>query len=163
MGADRVRDDAGLPGARRRGAARRLRELGQRATAIRLDVIEVLDEAEDHLLVQEIHRRIGGRHPAARTSVSAVYRTIDRLAELGVVHSSPGPAGAAWGLALDDHSHVSCDRCGRRVSLAGSDVRALLGRLSQLTGIAAVALDAHGTCADCRAARPVDPSGSPGR
>lgn len=133
----------------RRAAAQRLRGLGQRATAIRLDLVEVLDGAEDHLAVPEIHRRITALRPAARTSVSAVYRTIDRLAALGVVHGSPSSSGTAWGLALDDHSHATCDRCGRRVSLPAETVRHAFTQLTAVTAIRVETVDAHGICAEC--------------
>ena len=135
----------------RRQAADRLRELGQRATAVRLDVIEVLDGADDHLLVPEVHRRVTTLRPAGRTSVSAVYRTIDRLAELGVVHGSPAAGGTAWGLALDEHSHATCDRCGRRVSLPADLVREAMSALDARTGIRTRTVDVHGVCNSCAA------------
>ncbi len=140
----------GGPAAARRTGALRLRALGQRATEIRLDVLQVLGAGDDHLSVPEIHRRITEQRPATRASVSAVYRTIDRLAALDLVHGSPTEVGTAWGLALDGHSHITCTRCGRRVSLATDVVRDLLDRLTDATGIVATSVDAHGTCQSCQ-------------
>ncbi len=136
-------------------AAALLRADGERATEARLDVLDVLDDAGAHLTVAGIHRRVETRRPG--TNLSTVYRTVDRLLELGLVHGLQAGVETAYGLSLADHHHVTCDGCGRTVSVTGADVAELLERLGELTGTRVRALDAHGLCAACRdSVRPRD-------
>lgn len=135
-------------------AAALLRADGERATEARLDVLDVLDGADTHLTVAEIHRRVEARRPG--TNLSTAYRTVDRLLELGLVHGLTVGTETAYGLSLADHHHVTCDGCGRTTSVATADVVALLERLGELTGTRVRTLSAHGMCTQCRAGiRPV--------
>lgn len=129
-------------------AAALLRADGERATEARLDVLDVLDAAGAHLTVAGIHRRVETRRPG--TNLSTVYRTVDRLLDLGLVHGLQAGAETAYGLSLADHHHVTCDGCGRTASVTGTDVAELLERLGELTGTRVRALEAHGLCAACR-------------
>jgi len=135
-------------------AAALLRADGERATEARLDVLDVLDGAEAHLTVAEIHRRVEVRRPG--TNLSTAYRTVDRLLELGLVHGLTVGTETAYGLSLADHHHVTCDGCGRTTSVATADVTQLLERLGELTGTHVRTLSAHGLCAQCQeSVRPV--------
>ena len=130
-------------------AAALLRADGERATQARLDVLDVLDGADTHLTVAEIHRRVEVRRPG--TNLSTSYRTVDRLLELGLVHGLTVGTETAYGLSLADHHHVTCDGCGRTTSVATADVAQLLEQLAGLTGTSVRTLSAHGLCASCRA------------
>lgn len=138
-------------------AAALLRADGERATEARLDVLDVLDGADTHLTVAEIHRRVEARRPG--TNLSTSYRTVDRLLELGLVHGLTVGTETAYGLSLADHHHVTCDGCGRTTSVATADVAQLLERLGELTGTRVRTLSAHGTCTRCQDA--IRPAGHP--
>ena len=133
-------------------AASLLRADGERATAVRLDVLDVLAAAHRHLPVAEIHRRVESERPG--TNLSTVYRTLDRLAELGLVHGLVAGGETSYGLALEAHHHVTCESCGATVSVPGTAVASLLDSLGALTGMRVSSLDARGWCADCRARAP---------
>lgn len=129
-------------------AATLLRTRGERATGARLDVLDVLAEVDGHLAVAEIHRRVARSRPA--TNLSTVYRTVDRLVELGLVHGSRHGDETAYGLALRRHGHLRCVRCGATASfdLERADLSA---RLRQATGYDVTDVDARGVCPTCAA------------
>lgn len=126
-----------------------LHAAGERATTARLDVLAVLADAGGHLGVAEIHRRVERDHPA--TNLSTVYRTVDRLSDLGLAHVVLTGGEATYGLAMEEHHHVVCDRCGRTHSVAGAAIADLLAELGRRAATAVRTVEIHGLCAACSA------------
>jgi Fur family ferric uptake transcriptional regulator len=126
-----------------------LHAAGERATTARLDVLGVLATAAGHLGVAEIHRRV--EQERAGTNLSTVYRTVDRLTELGLAHVVLTGGEATYGLAIEEHHHVVCDRCGITTSIAGSVIADLLTELGRRAATAVRTVEIHGVCADCSA------------
>ncbi len=126
---------------------RLLRSKGLRVTQPRMAVLDALS-------------RLGG-HPAAEDIVAAVeaegvhratvYRTLETLAEAGLlthVHLDTGVT--AYHLA-DHHLHGRCHTCGRVVDLPADLLDEVAARMRAVTGFE---LDAghialSGRCADC--------------
>jgi Fur family ferric uptake transcriptional regulator len=83
-----------------------------------------------------------------------VYRTLEKLQDLGLVQRIHQPNGCHRYLrAADGHEHVLlCSRCGRAIYFSGDDVTALSDDLAQRTGFCIQEhwLQLLGLCADCQ-------------
>lgn len=132
-----------------------LRRSGRRVTAARRAVCAVLAEApEDHLSAGDILERASGEG----VDPSTVYRTLDVLEELGLVHHVHlGHGAGAYHLAGSArHHHLVCDSCGAVVDVPVADLRAAIaavtaphGFVADLTHFAIV-----GRCAECAGREP---------
>jgi len=134
-----------------------LRSEHLRVTAARRAICAVLAEAhQEHLTAVAIHERAVAR-AGISIDPSTVYRTIEVLQRLGLlhhVHLGLGPGIVH--LADDaDHHHLVCERCGRTEDLPPGDVRAALTDLAERYGFAPDSLHVSviGVCAACAAAR----------
>lgn len=173
-----VDDPRGDREQRRDSALARLRARGERVTAGRRAVIDVLLDAEGHLDAEAIAALVDDVEPGVHRAT--VYRSLQALVEVGVVththvpggatiyHLSPiadeGAPGAAVGARSSDdvggargrhgHAHLQCVVCQRFTDVDAVEFAALSARIEELTGFA---LDPEhgallGTCAPCREA-----------
>jgi Fur family transcriptional regulator, zinc uptake regulator len=126
---------------------------GARFTRLRRNVLAVVAAADHPLSAYEILDRL---RPGNRGATpAAVYRSLDFLIELGLVHRIES-AKAFIACALPDHTHTSqllvCRRCGTAVETEDAPLAQAAAHLSRRLGFA---LD-HGTmeltglCATCR-------------
>lgn len=136
-----------------------LRGAGLRITRARRDVCEVLAAAPDgHLSAADIAERVGGA-----IDTSTVYRTLERLEDLGFVHHVHlGHGAGVYHLApTSRHHHLVCERCGRTVDVPVRELRAAISAVTEPHGF--VADDTHfaivGRCRDCAAEREGSPPG----
>ena len=135
-------------------AAGRLRHVGQRYTANRRAVVEILAEAGSPRTIPEI--LAAGR----RIAQSSAYRNLAVLEQAGVVHRIvTSDEFARYELAEDlteHHHHLICSSCGgvedytAPPALERSLSRAI-SAISDETGFSALhhQLDLIGTCASC--------------
>jgi Fur family ferric uptake transcriptional regulator len=88
-----------------------LREKGRRLTPQREIVLSVICESEGHISAEEILTRVRARYPYLNKS--AVYRTLDLLAQLNLVNVTDFGAGRAlYELHRDPHHHhLVCRQC----------------------------------------------------
>ena len=127
-----------------------LRADGRRVTTARRLVVELLARTSEHLTADDLARRIHDAHPEIH--LSTVYRTLERLTELGVInHVHLGHGPAVYHLAGDSHHHLVCDDCGAIVELPANTFDALVRRVERDYGFR---LDAHhfalgGHCRNC--------------
>lgn len=97
----------------------RLRAGGVRITAPRRMVLAALVESGSHVTAEELHQRVRRTHPDV--SPSSIYRTMELLADHGVVqHVHLGHGPAQYHLADDHHAHLVCNDCGAIVELEES-------------------------------------------
>lgn len=128
-----------------------LRKRGYRLTPQRFMILSVIQEAEQHLSVEQITERVQKRNPYV--SLSTVYRTLELLRELGLVRENH-LAGeqphyeAAEGQA---HHHLVCRRCRAIIHLDESLLGNLNEQLQQQYSYHSLTLDlvAAGYCEDC--------------
>jgi Fur family ferric uptake transcriptional regulator len=134
-----------------------LRARGDRVTASRRAVVEALVSGDHHVtaedIVTQVAERGGGDADAHRATV---YRTLDRLQELGVVrhvHLGHGPStyhldGHDGG---DPHHHAVCSSCGRVVEIPMEALDDLAARLRSSHGfeLAPQHFALTGRCAAC--------------
>jgi Fur family ferric uptake transcriptional regulator len=133
----------------------RLRDGGGRVTATRRSVVEAIVDSPTHHLtatdvVEAVRRDEGDFHP------STVYRTLDRLTELGVVDRIQiGPGPAVYHLAERPHHHLVCERCGAVQEAPADALDAVAADLRTRAGFVlnAAATPLHGLCAACAAAQ----------
>ena len=97
----------------------RLRSDGGRITTVRRAVVTALVEADDHHVTAEaLATSVQARHPDVHRST--IYRTLDSLADVGVVdHVHLGHGGAVYHLTEDAHQHLVCTDCGTVVQVPG--------------------------------------------
>jgi Fur family ferric uptake transcriptional regulator len=129
----------------------RLVEAGGRRTASRQAIAEVIADAGSHFTAEEMATRVQNRFPSV--NISTVYRTLDALAELGIVdHVHFGHGKAVFHLRDEAHQHLYCERCGRVDELPAEKLRALVDVLEDDYGFE---VDRRhfaivGTCRGCR-------------
>lgn len=134
----------------------RLRDEGGRVTATRRIVIEAMLASPSHHLtaadvVDAVRRTDPGFHP------STVYRTLDRLTELGVVDRLQiGSGPAVHHLTHRPHHHLLCESCGAVQEAPADLLDGVAARLAQESGFALnpATSTLHGLCARCAAAAP---------
>jgi Fe2+ or Zn2+ uptake regulation protein len=130
----------------------RLVEGGGRRTASRQAIAEVIAEAGSHFTAEEMARRVQHRFPSV--NISTVYRTLDALADLGVVdHVHFGHGRAVYHLRDEAHHHLYCERCERVEELPADKLGSFVKLLEGEYGFE---LDRRhfaivGTCRACRA------------
>src|SRR3712207_2509450 len=89
-----------------------------------------------------------------RVGLASVYRALDVLTGLGLVHRVDVDGTARYEPADptgDHHHHAICDRCGRMSPFADEDLERLVHAVGERLGYA---VDAHdivlrGACPDC--------------
>lgn len=134
-------------------ALHRLRQAGYRVTRSRRAVIEVLRDAEDLMLPEEVLRRGQAWHPAL--GMVTVYRTLALLSELGLVrriHLADECQGYAWAEYGHGH-HIVCRSCQAAVEFPGDeDLVTLMEQVADTTGFSVEGhlLQLLGLCPQCR-------------
>jgi Fur family ferric uptake transcriptional regulator len=131
----------------------RIRDDGGRVTVTRRLVVDAMLAGPDHhLTANDVVDAVRSRHPDFHRST--VYRTLDRLAELGVVDRMQIGAGpAVYHLSARPHRHVVCDGCGAVQEVPADVLDDVVDRVAATTGFVVdpVATPLHGLCAPCAA------------
>ncbi len=136
---------------------------GRRMTSQRATLLEIIQDAEEHLDADEIYRR--ARERGERVSLSTVYRTLDLLKRLKLVDELH-----LWdehhhyeSRIAQEHCHLVCERCGDVIEVSGAVVQRIKALAAEPHGfeIDRAQLDFIGTCDRCRA-REAEMSGSGG-
>jgi Fur family ferric uptake transcriptional regulator len=129
-----------------------LQASGYRLTTPLRVLVEVLANGERALEPVELYDL--GRREYPSLGLVTVYRTLDKLQELGLVQRVHQENGCHRYLrAAQGHEHVLlCSRCGRVVFFSGDDLAALTTDLAQRTGfdIRDHWLQLLGVCAECQ-------------
>jgi Fur family transcriptional regulator, zinc uptake regulator len=127
--------------------------MGARLTRLRRNVLLLVTSAERPLTAYEILDLLRPRDPS--TTPAGVYRSLDFLTELGLVHRIDS-AKSFIACAMPDHTHPSqmlvCRRCGTVVETEDSQVAQATQSLGRRLGFA---LDRNtmefvGLCSSCR-------------
>ncbi len=125
---------------------------GCRITAPRRAVVETLVESQYVLNPLEIFTQAKERYP--RLGLVTVYRTLEKLENLGLVERVHQPEGCqAYIAARRGHHHlVICEQCGRAAYFSGDRLGGLVLDVEGESGyqIHEHWLQLFGTCAACR-------------
>jgi Fur family ferric uptake transcriptional regulator len=109
-----------------------LRADGRRVTTARRLVVEVLARTTEHRTPEDLASRIHDAHPEIH--LSTVYRTLDSLAEWGLVEHVHQPHSASFFHLKSAHHHLVCDECGRIRDVPTFEFAALVACLRERYG-----------------------------
>jgi Fe2+ or Zn2+ uptake regulation protein len=128
-----------------------LRKKGYRLTPQRHMILSVIQEAKEHLSVEQITERVQQRNPYV--SLSTVYRTLELLKKLNLIRESHLPGGQALYEAVGgrSHHHMICLRCRQTIHLNESLLGNLHEKLQEDYHFHGLSLDlvAAGYCDQC--------------
>lgn len=131
--------------------AQALRRAEYRLTQPRLAVLQVLEENDEGLSPEEVHQRAKGIY--ASLGLVTVYRTLDLLAELGLVRRVHSERGChSYASAGIDRHYLVCQGCRRVIEFPCEGLDGLIESVRQQTGytITDHLLELSGLCPDCQ-------------
>lgn len=130
-----------------------LREAGVKPGAARAAVIDVVAEQRCCLPATAIHEEVRRRRPGV--GIASVYRALQTLTELGLVHRLDLRSGGARYEPAepsgDHHHHLVCGDCGKVEAFSDDQLERVIHGVSRA---AAFRIDEHevvlrGRCATC--------------
>jgi Fur family transcriptional regulator, ferric uptake regulator len=131
---------------------RRLQANGYRLTGPRQAVVEIITASRHVLTPLEVYER--GRAVYPGLGLVTVYRTVEKLEELGLIQRVHQPSGCqAFISAGQGHQHLLvCTSCGRAEFFAGDDIGELMERVGGRSGYQVQDhwLQLFGLCQECR-------------
>jgi Fur family ferric uptake transcriptional regulator len=129
-----------------------LTQHGYRRTTQRAVILDILDGARGHLTAEEIARRVEGGNLAMNRST--VYRTLEMLAEIGMVKATRMGRALYYEISNEGemHHHIRCVGCHGTVHLDAGQVDRLLARLAtdQEVEVIDIQVLVRGVCKTCR-------------
>jgi Fur family ferric uptake transcriptional regulator len=132
----------------------KLQDSGYRLTAPRRAIVELLAASAHAMGPLELFDE--GRRGYHGLGLVTVYRTLEKLEELGLIQRVHQPGGCNMYLrANQGHEHLLvCTACGRVEFFSGDDLHTLFEGLAQRSGyqIGEHWLQLHGLCPTCRPA-----------
>jgi len=131
-----------------------LRRSGARTGGARDEVVAYLERQDCCLSAQELFDGIR-REGKKKVGIASVYRVLEQLSELGLVHRVDLGGGVArFEAALpggEHHHHLVCDVCGRVELFDDPSLEQALVTVAGAHGYALSQHDVvlHGSCSDC--------------
>ncbi|MGW4652682.1 Fur family transcriptional regulator [Kitasatospora sp. NPDC004289] len=125
-----------------------LRSGGGRCTGARLRVLAAIRAHGGHLTAGEIHCLLAAEDGCV--NLSTVYRSAERLTELGLLHVVRGLGGElTYGLVGEPHHHALCSGCGRVDEVPHHLLADALLAAGSAIGFRADSLVLNGRCVNC--------------
>lgn len=133
-------------------AQRELHRAGHRTGGARAEVLGLLSRQDCCLSAQEIHDVL--REDGRTVGLASVYRALDVLAQLDLVHRIDRDGTAAYEPADpsgEHHHHAICDSCGKMDAFEDPALERLIDDLGARLGYEVGAHDVvlRGSCPDC--------------
>lgn len=141
----------------RQRVRRQLQEAGLRVTPQRVLVLEILEEAEEHLDAEAIYERARRRDP--RVSLATVYRTLAKLKEVGLVEqryfARDHKREYYEASRKEEHYHFTCLGCGKVIEVHTPRIAQAREELSEALGLefTHACICFEGFCPECAAKR----------
>lgn len=130
----------------------KLQESGYRLTDSRRTVVEIIAASDRALSPLDIYDLARKQH--AGLGLVTVYRTLEKLEELGLIQRVHQPSGCqAFIAAFTGHQHlILCSKCGKVQFFGGDNLDGLFKDIGKETGyeIQDHWLQLFGLCAGCR-------------
>lgn len=116
--------------------AKRCAAKGLRMTDQRRVIAEVLDAAQDHPDVEELHARAAARDPGI--SIATVYRTVNLFEEAGIIERLEFGDGRARyeDATRDHHDHLIDMTTGEVIEFVDPEIEALQVKIAEKLGYA---------------------------
>lgn len=134
-------------------ARQELQRQGLRATSQRAIVLAEMMGRHDDTTAQALHERLRPAHPSL--GLATVYRTLNTLAEAGVLDAMQHGHGTCYRwCAPGHHHHLTCVRCHRIVEVRDCAVGEWAERVGAERGFSGVrhVVELTGVCPACHAA-----------
>jgi Fur family transcriptional regulator, ferric uptake regulator len=129
----------------------KLQENGYRLTGSRRTVVETVAGSNRALSPMEVFDLARTRYPGL--GLVTVYRTLEKLEELGLIQRVHQPEGCqAFISAFNGHQHlILCSGCGKVEFFSGDNLESLFQGIGKQTGyqVRDHWLQLFGLCADC--------------
>lgn len=129
-----------------------LQSSGYRLTAPRRVIIKILATSQRALSPVDVYDL--GRQQYPQLGLVTVYRTLEKIEELGLIQRVHQPSGCHMYLpAADGHVHLLlCTTCGKAYYFSGDILETLMETVTQQTGfdIQDHWLQFFGVCANCQ-------------
>ncbi|GAA1049856.1 Fur family transcriptional regulator [Arthrobacter russicus] len=124
----------------------------QRVTKQRLAVSAALDELDDFVSTQELHRILQDR--GISVSLATSYRILQSMAEDGAVDVLRNPEGEAVYrrcAVAEHHHHLLCRNCGKAVEIEAPVVEKWAVKMAQENGYTEInhTVEIIGLCPEC--------------
>lgn len=130
----------------------RLADNGYRLTGPRRAIVEIIAASEKALNPLDVFNM--GRDACPGLGLVTVYRTLEKLEELGLVQRVHQADGChAYLRAASGHEHLLlCSRCGRVIFFSGDDITSLVEIVARQSGFTIQEhwLQLNGLCPDCQ-------------
>ena len=131
--------------------APQLRARGFRMTPQRMAILHVLRQEGTHLSPVEVYKKALEALPGL--TEPTVYRTLEFLAENGLVRSSHlGSGHLTYEIAAEEHHHIICRSCGNEIEVEHALLASLYHKLESASGFKNI--DSHvtffGLCPECQ-------------
>ncbi len=125
---------------------------GLRLTPQRQMILQVIEQAQEHLSAENICQRVQARYPSV--SLSTIYRTLELLKTLGLVREVHllGEQRFYEAASGGAHHHLLCRSCGGILHAEADLLAGLREQLEQRYQFTPLSLDliAIGYCAACQ-------------
>lgn len=132
-----------------------LRSAGHRLTAPRQHILAVIRASDGHITADQILKRVRARY--ASINKSSVYRTLDLLTRLNLVHLTDlGNGRIEYEMHQHPHHHhLLCRQCGSMSEASAQAFDSLEASLSKEYGFSADLehFAIYGLCSKCRPAQ----------
>jgi len=132
---------------------RRCRAEGMNVTPQRIAVYRALLESTQHPSPESLYREVRQAMPSL--SLATIYKTLETLERLGLVHEVPVISDTKrYDANTDPHHHLVCKMCGRVTDYYSDELDAAVPRRA-IRGFVpeSVTVNVTGTCPDCRRER----------
>ncbi len=130
----------------------RLQANGYRLTDSRRAVVKIIAGSSIVLTPLDVFEKARAGHPGI--GLVTIYRTLDKLEELGLIQRVHQPSGCqAFAAALSGHQHLLiCQHCGKVCYFSGDHLDGLVGNVEGESGFRVNEhwLQLFGLCSDCR-------------
>jgi Fur family ferric uptake transcriptional regulator len=136
------------------GTIELLRSQGMRMTPQRIAIVDEIMSSSGYLTPLRVIQRVQARVPGV--SAATVYRTLERLEEVGVLAHVHLESGVGYHqVAETQHAHLICSECGTEQEIPNQVLQRLERSLERAQGFRPD-FSHHpisGLCADCATAR----------
>ena len=127
-------------------------ENGYRRTSARQAIVAELVNCAGHISADDLADKV--RLQAPHVGRMTVYRTLDLLCELGLVHPIYQGTGAAHFILMTNgsHHHLICNRCHDVIEFEECAAGPLMEQLAEQFNfhISSHLLELHGLCENCK-------------
>jgi len=124
---------------------------GLRSTRQRRAILEAVASEERPVSAQDLHAHL--RNAGQPAGLATVYRTLQALADSGVVRTFTTPAGEVAYKVCEPghHHHLICTRCGLVEEIPSCEVQGWADAVARKRGFAVTShqADIYGVCASC--------------